>query len=364
VKWRWVFKVVSFFEIYIWCALCGLNPFRQTIIFTPGRLDPRRDVLFGMGFIASALEFHDPDATILACYPGPKLLQFSHYFTKTRYLAAQIGAAGVHAFVAEADVAQSPFFKEFFPYAERVYVLPFVLRKRYVRTTAFETRINKCLAIGTTHHLEINDYTRDYCEFFKSDNYHRMRRVLYKQKEHLGALMDINIYPWEDKPLPSSRFYHAWKIYQYVYKLFHREQASYWDFDIVALYNKYAMFVSPEEDVGLPTINFIEGMACGCAFIGLDHAMYRSLGMQDGIHYIAYDGTLDDLCSKISHYVNHPAELSAIADQGHAFVTRCFDEAHVRETFWSDMEKYAASGVLVSSFVHGGKDAAPPRREA
>ena len=360
-RWSLVFRLVSFIEIYLWCMLCGLNPFRVTILFSLTRLDPHRDILFGMGFVGPSFEFGDPTKTLMGRYPGPKLLQFSHYFTKTRFLASQINAAGVRVFVAEADVMSSPFFKEFFHFVDTVYVLPFVLRSRYVRTTAFETRINKCLAIGTTHHLAINEYTRDYCEFFKSDNYHRMRRALYEERNQVSDLVDVNIYPWEDKPLPSSRFYHAWKIYQYAYKLFHKEQSSYWKFDIVALYNKYTMFVSPEEDVGLPSINFIEGMACGCVFIGLDHAMYRSLGMQDGIHYIAYDGTLDDLCSRISHYVNRPAELSAIADQGHAFVTRCFDEARVRETFWSDMEKYAASGVLVSSFVHGGKDAAPRR---
>ena len=44
-------------------------------------------------------------------------------------------------------------------------------------------------------------------------------------------------------------------------------------------------------------IGFVEGMACGSAYIGLDDPMYKDIGLIPGKHYIIY-GTLEDLKSR------------------------------------------------------------------
>ena len=80
------------------------------------------------------------------------------------------------------------------------------------------------------------------------------------------------------------------------------EGKDYHRMDIVKKYNEYKMFIAPEESIGLSSVNVVEGMACGCAYIGLDHPMYTDLGMVDKQNYIGYDGTLDDLKSKIRYY--------------------------------------------------------------
>ena len=49
-------------------------------------------------------------------------------------------------------------------------------------------------------------------------------------------------------------------------------------------------------------LGFVEGMACGSAYIGLDDPMYKDIGLIPGKHYITYDGTLEDLKSKIAYY--------------------------------------------------------------
>ena len=54
------------------------------------------------------------------------------------------------------------------------------------------------------------------------------------------------------------------------------------------------MFVVPEEANDLPGIGFVEGMACGSAYIGLDDGMYKDIGLIPRKHYITYDGTLED----------------------------------------------------------------------
>ena len=104
-------------------------------------------------------------------------------------------------------------------------------------------------------------------------------------------------------------------------------------FDIVGLYNKYMMFVNPEEIIGLPGIGFVEGMACGCAYIGLDSSIYSDIGMKKGVHYIAYDGTLSDLCDKISYYQENEDELEEIAGNGKKFIRDNNDPIRIMKSF-------------------------------
>ena len=64
---------------------------------------------------------------------------------------------------------------------------------------------------------------------------------------------------------------------------------------MVEKFNEYKMCLVGEEILGVPGIGYVEGMACGCAYIGLDSPMYRNLGLIPGVHYISYDGTKEGL---------------------------------------------------------------------
>jgi hypothetical protein len=348
---RLVLRVVSFVEILLWCLINRVNPSTQTFVFSAGRLHPAQDLLYGMGFPGGPFGCARLAArSAMARYTGKKILHLSHYFTRTATVAGNIEVSGVRQFAAESDVSDNPFFHRFFPFAENVYVQPFALRPRYVKKTEFRDRKNIWLAIGTTHRLEITEYTRDYCNFMGTTNYHRMRRAIYDRRVELQDIVDCRIGEREERPAPANAPGRRWKALRYFRKLFEREQVKYFSFDIVALYNEYKMFVSPEEDVGLPSINFVEGMGCGCAFIGLDHHMYRDIGLADGVNFIAYDGTLEGLRERIRHYQSRSDELERIADAGCRFVHDAFSEERVRERLWADLSRYVDTGTLTSSF--------------
>ena len=89
--------------------------------------------------------------------------------------------------------------------------------------------------------------------------------------------------------------------------------------------------------IGLPAIGFVESMACGCAYIGLDHSMYRDIGLVPGTHYIAYDGTLPGLAEAIRLYRNRPEALRRIAEEGCRFVREHFDPKTVAARFYSGL---------------------------
>ena len=86
------------------------------------------------------------------------------------------------------------------------------------------------------------------------------------------------------------------------------------------------MHLLGEEILGVPGIGFIEGMACGSAYIGLDSPMYRDFGLIPGVHYIAYDGTKEGLRQTVEYWqrTEKQDELEQIAKTGCEFVRKNF----------------------------------------
>jgi spore maturation protein CgeB len=101
----------------------------------------------------------------------------------------------------------------------------------------------------------------------------------------------------------------------------------------VSKYNEYKMAVVPEELIDVPAIGAFESMACGCAYIGIDHPMYKDFGMEPGVHYITYDGTVEGLKDTIKYYQKHNDELESIAINGEALVRNLCSRENVYRIF-------------------------------
>lgn len=132
------------------------------------------------------------------------------------------------------------------------------------------------------------------------------------------------------------------KIYKKVYnRLFTGKQKKYYSFDMVEAFNSYKMCIVGEEILGIPGIGFVEGMACGCAYIGQDMSAYRDWGLVPGVHYITYDGTKEDLKRVIEYYQmdEHQEELERIAKTGCAYVRIHFNGDAVAEKLLYDLEE-------------------------
>jgi len=339
------YKIVSLVEIYIWCLLNGMNPFGQKIIFSRKKLNEKNDILFSfLSFNEMFLNGRFIEKSIIKIFKGKKILHATHYYGSTEKIAENAKKAGVRHMVAEADLKKSQYFNNFFEFIEDVYLLPNVLREKYKKTKDFKKRKNVCLALGT---LVINDLdeemNRAHCDFFKTDTLHPMRKEIFENRDNLLGIIDCNINFHNKKRLEitnQSRFYKRYNIFRIFYDLFFlSEGKEYHSMDIVDKYNQYKIFVAPEENIGLPSINFSEGMACGCAYIGLEHPMYADLGMINGENYIAYNGTLEDLKDKIAYYQRNQEELSEIAENGYVFAINRFSQSLVMDDFWTYLKK-------------------------
>ena len=299
------------------------------------------------GFAYCTYNFFDKsfvDRSIFKNYTGPKLLHASHYYKSTKLVAENIRETGVRHMVAEADLKKSDYFNKHFDYIKQVYILPHTLRPRYVNTTNFTARKNKCLALGTLVLESKSDKSNaDYFAFFKTDTLHPMRKIIYQNKDKIADIIDslISFHNKKRKAVSEkSAWYNKNFFFRYLYDLFFiAEGKDYHSFDIVEKYNQYKMFIAPEENIGLSSINFVEGMACGCAYIGRSHNMYTDLEMIDKKHFIAYDGTLRDLRNKINYYQSHQKELAEIAEKGYRFAQKRFSEKKVVSDFWQYLTK-------------------------
>lgn len=95
--------------------------------------------------------------------------------------------------------------------------------------------------------------------------------------------------------------------------------------------------------MGIPGIGFVEAMACGCAYIGQTTGYYEDYGMQEGVHYIGYDGTKEDLAAKIEYWQRpeNQNKLMEIANAGYNFVKENFDSTIVASRLLEQLQQVA-----------------------
>lgn len=225
--------------------------------------------------------------------------------------------------VNESDLSKySEIFKRYYPWYKKDFIVhPFVFAPRFCKKKPFSKRINKAFATGTITYKDSQEFLAVYGN---PCNQPARKQI----KDHAKELEDMiyctsSDYSENSKKVevkynnPLAKFYRALH-----YKMFESQQKAYYSFDMVESFNNYKMCIVGEEILGVPGIGFVEGMACGCAYIGQTLGYYEDLGMKAGIHYIGYDGTLDDLKAKITYYQQpeQQEELERIANSGYEFV--------------------------------------------
>lgn len=263
------------------------------------------------------------------CY---KILFGNHFISISEPVSLK--ESGVHLFANEIDLTTNDFVKKYMDIqGVKPLLVPYVYADRFHVEKTFSERENKAMAIGTSSSTKnVGGYDL-YKEMFNTHLIQPMRQEIYEKQETLSDWLDSYIsYILEDeKKVKVSK---PLKWYNRFFPVNNSAtQSSYTKFDMVDTFNKYKMFVCPEELVGMPGIGFVEGMSCGCAYIGLDHEMYTCLGLKPGYHYITYDGTLEDMERVVRKYQAMPEELEQIAKRGCEFIRAHFNTKVVAEKF-------------------------------
>lgn len=229
-------------------------------------------------------------------------------------------------------------FDEYFGWFKKQYlVIPFVFADRFKVIKPFAERQNKAVSVGTV------TYPSYIVKYYGHDCLQPARKQVYDNAKELTPWVDCfnSDYLEDDKQMKASASDNAVvKMCKRLYdKFFTGHQKKYYSFDMVEKFNDYKMCIVGEEIIGLPGIGFVEGMASGCAYIGQTVGYYEDYGMKEGVHYIGYDGTLDDLKAKISYYQQpeHQQELETIAKTGCDFVRSHFNSKTAAESLLNNL---------------------------
>lgn len=255
-----------------------------------------------------------------------KALSMLHFHGKKEENAL-IENANIQCYFNEVNLSlSSELFRKYYFVKKPWVVIPFVFSERFKNIKPFKERQNKCFATGTITYKLHEEFLSVY-----SDSCNQPARKFVKDNSaYFEDTVDCYISNYlEDN---SGKKINAGdnplvKLYKKVYNRTHvGKQKKYYSFNMVEKFNDYKMHMVGEEILGVPGIGYVEGMACGSAYIGLDSPMYCDLGLIPGVHYITYDGTKEGLKATIEYWQRdeNQEELEKIARTGCEYVRKNF----------------------------------------
>lgn len=239
-----------------------------------------------------------------------------------------IAEAEIDCYFNEVNLSEtSEIFKKYYHTVRPWIIHPFVFADRFKPIKPFKERQNKCFSTGTiTHkrHPEFLSVYTDPCD-------QPARKFVKDNPDFFADTVDCYSSDYlEDNP--GKKINSSDNVFMKIYKGWYNrthvgKQKKYFSFNMVEKFNDYKMCLIGEEILGVPGIGFVEGMACGCAYIGIDSPMYRDLGLIPGVHYISYDGTKEGLKETVEFWQRpeNQGKLEKIASTGCAFVRENFN---------------------------------------
>ena len=288
--------------------------------------------------IVVAYLYNPKQLEILKILNGKKVLMGNHFVAINNPI--DLSDYGVKAFVNEINLEDNEFVNKYIKSDNLKYITaPYIFAERF--KNLHKSRKNKAMAIGTLSNCTGNSGYKLYREFTGTEWIQPLRKMIYDQPDYMPEQLDSYIsYIFEDKIVinPSDNF-----VTKLIKKIKNRRigwtQKNYMSFDMVEKFNEYSMFLCPEELIGMPGIGFVEGMACGTAYIGLDTPYYAKLGLVKGKHYITYNGTMEDLQRVIMYYQDNIEELNDIAKNGEEFVREHFNKNAVAKYLFDQLSE-------------------------
>lgn len=218
-------------------------------------------------------------------------------------------------------------------------VHPFVFAERFKVIKPFNERKNMAFATGTITYKKHKEFLSVYGDPCDQPSRKQIKDNPEFFKDTVYCTSSDYLEDNEGKEINKNDFILV-KLYKKIYNRTHvGKQKKYYSFDMVQSFNDYKMCIVGEEILGIPGIGFVEGMACGCAYLGVDSPAYRDWGLIPGVHYIAYDGSKEDLKAKIEYYQKdeHQEELERIANTGCEYVRTNFNGNAVAEKLLQDL---------------------------
>lgn len=212
------------------------------------------------------------------------------------------------------------YFQKTFPkYTGKVIPVAFGYQERFKRIKPFDSRINKCVGLGSVNPLRpleypIVNYVESARHFPDDAWFHKFRRTLVLNQDSMSNHFDSMLpeYP---------------KIKDFKY-------------DLVKKFNNYKMFTSCESIFNFPPAKFFEGPACGSVLVCANIKCNSEYGFKDSENCIMYDQyNIVDFIEKINYYKQHSNTLNSIQQNGYEFVTTHYNHKSIAKYIFDRVNK-------------------------
>lgn len=298
-------RLVAFIESRAWIRQNGLE---GKVHF----VEPDSNKILLSFSYKSARHLSSQDLSQLARF-RETIFHLSHYFLNTSTKSANLSRiANVHL-AGDSDVSQNEYFRHHFGWYRKPFMLvPFAVGSRFQSRIPFLERQSRCVAVGTIHDLSQEKFVEDYTKFFQVLTYHPVRKLLKDHAEVMSDVIDCKV-----------SYYRGQTSGGWLKQHFSVSQKSYFNIDLVDLYNSYRYAIVGEEAVGFPALGAFEAMACGTLLLA-QAKYYQGLGLEDGVHFVGHDGTLESIRTCIEELNQTPKRAAAIAERGCRYVIENF----------------------------------------
>jgi len=253
-----------------------------------------------------------------------------------------INKADVSCLLGEVDLLKNCELYRRYYHVDKPWVThPFVYAERFQNKVPFSERKNMAFATGTITYKLHKEFLNTYGDSCDQPTRKQIKDNPEFFKDTIYCTSSDYLEDDAGKKINDTDFFLT-KLYKKFYNRTHvGKQKKYYSFDMVESFNSYKMCIVGEEILGIPGIGFVEGMACGCAYIGQDIPAYRDWGLIPGIHYITYDGTKEDLRRVIEYYQmdEHQEELEKIAKTGCEYVRTHFNGEAAAKNLLNKLEE-------------------------
>lgn len=253
-----------------------------------------------------------------------------------------IKKANISCIFGEVDLKKNcELYKRYYNINKPWVVHPFVYSERFKNKKPFNERKTMAFATGTITYKIHEEFINTYGDSCDQPTRKQIKENFEFFKDTVFCTSSDYLEDNQGKRVKNTDIFPV-RIYKKVYnRLFTGKQKKYYSFDMVEAFNSYKMCIVGEEILGIPGIGFVEGMACGCAYIGQDMQAYRDWGLIPGVHYITYNGTKEDLKRVIEHYQKeeNQEELEKIAKTGCEYVRKYFNGDAVAEYLLKKLEE-------------------------
>lgn len=329
-----IFKVLRFLNSYklefkLWCLFNGLD--YDKFIFVDDLKSFTKDDSF-FSFYHGVFNVRNLELiNNLKQAKLNKIIHMSHYAYNINNGSDALKESSIDLFLYESNLNKIEFFQNYFSWFNgKCDILPFVPSERFQDIKPFKNRLNICLASGTI--AEVTDI--EFSSFFRTKYLQPFRKVIYEKGPSIKNYIYSIIDPISNEAYSPNLF----EVIKYDIKsiliIFKKKlgikvrdyshDRSYYKLNIVDLFNDHKFSVIPEEIIGTPGISFVESMSCGNLYFGVLNHFYEDIGLISGIHYVSYDGSLEDLIIKIKYYQANLEEAEEIAKSGLNFVKENF----------------------------------------